>query len=70
MTIEKLDLLFPYFVLAYGAIMTLVLNIPALSDLAEHRLSPDLNLQLKAHRGFGVLCLIVGGLWCIQNLWV
>lgn len=67
---EKLDLIFPFVVFGYGAIMTLVLNSPVLSGLAETRLPPQMHHQLKAHRGLGVICLVVGGLWSLQNLWV
>ncbi len=70
MTVEKLDLLFPFLVFAYGAVMTFVLHTPFFSELAEHRLSPVLNQQIKAHRGFGLLCLVFGSLWSLQNLWL
>ncbi len=70
MTPEKLDLLFPFLVCAYGAVMTFVLNTPFFSELAEVRLPPALNQQIKAHRGFSVLCLILGGFWSLQNLWL
>ncbi len=70
MSPEKLDLFFPFLVFAYGAIMTLVLHLRPLSELAETRLPPALGQQLKAHRGLGLLCLVVGGLWSVQNLWL
>lgn len=70
MTPEKLDLIFPFFVFAYGAVMTLVLNTPLLSELAETRLPYAMSQQLKAHRGLGLICLIVGGAWSLQNLWL
>jgi hypothetical protein len=70
MTPEKLDLIFPFVVFAYGVVMTLVLNSPLLSGLAENRLPPHIHHQLKAHRGLGLLCLVVGGLWSLQNIWL
>ena len=69
MTPEKLDMIFPFVVLGYGAIMTLVLNSPRLSVLAETRLPAALHQQLKAHRGLGLLCLVLGGFWSLQNIW-
>ena len=48
---EKLDLIFPFVVLAYGAVMTVVLNTPLFSDLAERRLPEGITQQIKAHRG-------------------
>jgi hypothetical protein len=70
MTPEKLDLIFPYFVFGYGAIMTFVLHSPLLSGLAENRLPEAMSQQLKAHRGLGLICLVVGALWTLQNLWL
>lgn len=70
MTPDKLDLLFPFVVFGYGAVMTFVLHTPALSDLAETRLPANVCAQIKAHKGFGLLCLVVGGLWSLQNLWL
>lgn len=69
MTPEKLDLLFPFFVFGYGAVMTFVLHSPLLSELSERRLPAAMHQQLKAHRGLGFICLLVGGLWSMQNLW-
>jgi hypothetical protein len=69
MTPEKLDLLFPFIVLGYGAIMTVVLNSP-LSELAEKRLPQPITQQIKAHRGLGLFCLIAGALWSMQNIWL
>ena len=54
----------------YGAVLTLVLNLPALSDLAETRLPYAVCQQLKAHRALGAFCLVAGGLWSLQNLWL
>lgn len=67
---ERLDFLFPFVVLGYGAVMTLVLNSPLLSELAETRLPAALHQQLKAHRALGLICLVVGGFWSLQNLWL
>ncbi len=70
MTPEKLDLLFPFVVFAYGAILTFVLHHPRMIELAESRLPEQLRQQMKAHRGFGLLCLVLGGFWSLQNLWL
>jgi hypothetical protein len=67
---ENLDFIFPFFVLAYGAIMTFVLNIPLLSELAEQRLPYNVVRQINAHRGLGLFCLITGSLWSMQNIWL
>jgi hypothetical protein len=69
-TPEKLDLIFPFVIFGYGAIMTGVLNTPALTELAEKRLPYAMRQQLTAHRGLGLFCLIAGGLWSLQNLWL
>ncbi len=70
MTPEKLDLLFPFLVAGYGAVMTLVLNTPLLVELAETRLPQALNQQIKGHRALAIFCLVAGGLWSLQNIWL
>lgn len=70
MTPEKLDFLFPFFVLTYGAVMTLVLHHPVLVQLSEERLPYTVRQQMRAHRGLGLICLVIGGLWSVQNLWI
>jgi hypothetical protein len=70
MSIHSLDLLFPFFVFAYGAMITFVLSMPRLMEIAEKRLPPDLLKQLEAHRWLAMVCLIVGAVWSLQNLWL
>ena len=70
MTPEKLDIVFPFFVFAYGAVMTLVLNTPFFCELAEQRLPHNITQQIKGHRGLGLFCLLAGALWSMQNLWL
>ena len=67
---EKLDLFFPFVVFVYGAIMTLVLHHPFFVTLAEERMPSDMRQQLRSHRGLGLVCLLVGALWSVQNLWL
>jgi hypothetical protein len=67
---ETLDRIFPFFVVGYGAVMTLVLHSRFFMELAETRLPAEITQQIKAHRGLGLLCLIVGGLWSLQNIWL
>lgn len=64
-----LDYIFPFFVLAYGAIMTFVLNVPKLMELAEQRFPARLLQQMQTHRVLAICCLVVGGLWSLQNIW-
>jgi hypothetical protein len=70
MTPDKLDFIFPFVVLGYGALMTFVLNAPGLSELAEQRLPTDVYRQLIAHRSLSLVCLVIGALWTLQNLWL
>ena len=70
MTPEKLDLIFPFFVFAYGAIMTFTLHHPKLQELAETRLPYAVAQQMKAHKSLGLICLVVGGMWSLQNIWL
>ncbi len=70
MTPETLDRILPLVMAGYGAVMTLVLHTRFFMELAETRLPESLNQQFRAHRGLGIICLIVGGLWSLQNLWI
>ncbi len=70
MTPEKLDLIFPFFVFAYGALMTFVLHHPTLVQLAENRLPHAILQQMRGHRVLGLICLAVGAFWSLQNVWL
>ena len=70
MDIHQLDMIFPFIVFGYGAVMTFVLNQPTLMRVAEERLPPETHLRFKANRTLGLICLLVGGLWSLQNLWL
>ena len=69
MTYKELDFLFPFFVLAYGALMTFVLNMPTLMRIAEEKFPQPLVQQMNMHRTLGVICLVLGALWSLQNIW-
>ncbi len=66
--IEDLDFYFPYLVLFYGAIMTLVTHLPHLQQQAERTFNHDFLQRFYGHRLLGVVCLFVGGLWSLQRL--
>ncbi len=70
MTYQQLDLIFPYFVFAYGAMVSFVLSSKPLMRIAEERLPGPLLSQFTGHRVLAMLCLWVGTLWILQNLWV
>lgn len=70
MTPAALDALFPYVCFSYGALMTFTLNVPALERIADEKLPESLANQWKAHRGLAAICLCVGTLWILQNLWL
>ena len=67
---DKLDLLFPLFVFAYGTLLTFVLHAPPLANLVESRLPYAVAKQVKAHRALGIVCLVLGAVWSLQNLWL
>lgn len=67
---DKLDLIFPFIVFAYGALMTLVLHHPFFVQLAEQRLPGAVITQMRGHRLLGLVCLAVGAVWSTQNLWL
>lgn len=70
MTYKELDTIFPYIVFVYGTLVSFVLASEPLMKVARERLPQDLVGQLVAHRTLGHLCLWVGGLWILQNLWL
>lgn len=69
MTYKELDFIFPYFVFGYGLLMTLILNSEFFLKLAEERLPKQLYNNFMSHRILGIVCLVVGSLWSLQNLW-
>jgi hypothetical protein len=50
--------------------MTFVLNMPPLMRLAEEKFPPELHQQMNMHRPLALICLIMGSLWSLQNLWL
>ena len=67
---SNLDALFPWVCFAYGAMMTITLNVPALVRIADERLPAELATQWKSHRALAMVCLWVGAAWILQNLWL
>lgn len=67
---EKLDAIFPWVVLLYGFVVTFVLNQEGLMKIAEQRMDGTLLKNLQGHRAIAFVCLIVGGLWTLQNVWI
>ena len=70
MTPEKLDLIFPFVVFTYGAMMTFVLHHPFFVQLAEQRLPGPVLTQMRGHRVLALICLAVGSFWSTQNIWL
>ncbi len=70
MKYQELDQLFPFLVFVYGVLMTIVLNTDFFQELADRVFPAKLLTQFRAHRVLGFVCLLVGGLWILQNLWV
>jgi hypothetical protein len=69
MTYKELDFIFPFFVLGYGALMTFVLNMPPLMRIAERKFPHELLTQMNMHRTLAIICLVLGSLWSLQNIW-
>ena len=49
--------------------MTFVLNSPQLMQIAEKKFTPDLVKQMNLHRYLAIVCLVIGSLWSLQNIW-
>ncbi len=70
MTLEKLDFIFPFVIFGYGALMTMVWSRPDLIKLGQNQLLGEIWAQIRPKRFLGLLCLVVGGLWSLQNIWL
>ena len=70
MTHKELDLLFPFVVLAYGLVMTFVLNSKVLMRLADEKFPPEMVTQMNTHRTLALIWLVIGALWSLQNIWI
>jgi hypothetical protein len=66
--LDELDLIFPFVVLIYGALVTFVLQTTSLMERAEQAFPDSVVQQLKANRALAAICLIVGFLWSVQTL--
>lgn len=68
MTLTQLDYVFPFVVLVYGFVMTACLNSKWFVKTLEARMPQALSAQVLSHRTLGLVCLLVGALWSVQNL--
>jgi len=66
--IDKLDLIFPFVVLSYGVVVTLILSSTSLLERAEQAFPDSVVHQLKSNRLLALICLIVGFFWSLQTL--
>ncbi len=66
---QLLDYYFPWFLLAYGLLITVTLQLPPLQKLAKDVLPTQIQAQLRAHELLAIFSLVVGGLWCLQQTW-
>ena len=65
---DKLDLIFPFVVLSYGAVVTLVLSSTSLIERAEQAFPDSVVQQLKTNRVLALICVVVGFFWSLQTL--
>ena len=69
MRLETLDFIFPFVVFCYGILMIFVTENSFLDKLANDRM-PDMRATWRSHKSLAWVCLFVGGLWSLQNLWL
>ncbi|MEM7646486.1 MAG: hypothetical protein AAF203_06230 [Pseudomonadota bacterium] len=67
--IQELDLYFPFIILAYGLVMTIVTNSSALEEKAFANFDAQMVSWFYGHKILGVICLFIGGLWSIQRFY-
>lgn len=70
MNYQELDLIFPYVMFAYGALITLVLSSEKLMKIAEEQMPSVYRERLVGAQVLANLSLWLGGLWILQNLWL
>ena len=68
MTIETLDSLTMWIAFCYGLTLFFVLELPVLKRVESR--APELFLILRQHQPIAMLCLWVGGLWILQEMWI
>lgn len=64
---NELDFYFPYIVLIYGLLMTVLTNIPFLKQKLASTLDQEVIQWFYSHKMMGAVCLFVGGLWSFQR---
>ena len=69
MTLAQLDFYFPFVVLAYGLIVTW-LTQARWAIRALNKLPAETRDRFLGHRVLALLCLVVGSIWSLQNLWL
>jgi hypothetical protein len=67
---ETLDKLVPWTAFVYGVVMVFVFQSPMLLRLAETRIPEPHRSRFLAHMPLAWVCLFVGGLWILQDIWV
>lgn len=65
-----IDIYFPYIVLLYGLVMTMVTNLPGLQKKARETMDTELLNWFYGHKMMGSVCLFVGALWSAQRLFI
>jgi hypothetical protein len=67
---KTLDFIFPFIIFGYGGFTTLVFHTLGESPARVRFPLPESYLQqLERHRPLSALCLILGAVWSLQNLW-
>ena len=69
MTATRLDAIFPWFVFAYGTLVTLALGSDRLKALGARLLPEQTWQRLCGHRHLATACLAFGALWILQDLY-
>lgn len=65
---QRLDAIFPWIVLAYGALVSFTLSSDRLNALADRYVPSEHLARLRGHRRLALICLAIGGLWTLQDL--
>ena len=69
MSYQRIDYLFPFVIFAYGFVVTVIVNTPFFVELADKKLPQYFKKQIMGHRALALICLLIGFVWTLQNLW-
>ncbi|MCJ8276723.1 MAG: hypothetical protein HRT44_08860 [Bdellovibrionales bacterium] len=66
--IAEVDFYFPFIVLMYGLVMSIVTHGSYFKKMAYQSFNDEMVQWFYGHRMLGLVCLTIGGLWSFQRV--